>query len=138
MKRLSDKLDDKWLGPFMIKQVIGYNTRCLELPETMRIHPVFYVLLLEPYNGQESERLTQEPPRPIEINGEEEWEVEVILDSRLQKLGRRKRETLQYLVKWSGFPRVEATWQLAEDVANARDVVEDFHAQYPRKLGPRH
>ena len=104
----------------------------------MCIYPIFHVSLLEPYNGQESERPIQEPPRPIEIDGEEEWEVEVILDSRLQKLGRRKRETLQYLVKWSGFPRVEATWQLAEDVANAGDMVEDFHAQYPRKPGPRH
>ena len=56
----------------------------------------------------------------------------------MQKLGQRKRETLQYLVKWSGFLRVEATWQLAEDVANVRDVVENFHAQYPRKPGPKH
>src|SRR5437667_6790094 len=43
MKWPLDKLDDKWLGPFMIKQVIGYNTRCLELPETMRIHLVFHI-----------------------------------------------------------------------------------------------
>ena len=92
MKWPLDKLDNKWLGPFMIKQVIGHNARYLELPETMHIHPVFHVSLLEPYNGQESERPTQEPPRPIEIDGEEEWEVEAILDSRLQKLGRRKRE----------------------------------------------
>ena len=78
----------------MIKQVIGRNARHLELPGTMRIHPVFHVSLLEPYNGQESERPIQEPPRLIEIDGEEEWEVEAILDSRLQKLGQRKRETL--------------------------------------------
>ena len=67
----------------MIKQVIGRNARCLELPETMRIHPVFHVSLLEPYNGQESEQLIQEPPWLIEINSEEEWKVEVILDSQL-------------------------------------------------------
>jgi len=65
----------------MIKQVIGHNTRHLELPETMRIHPIFHVSLLEPYNGQESEWLTQEPPQLIEIDGEEEWEVKAILDS---------------------------------------------------------
>jgi len=65
----------------MIKQVIGHNARCLELPETMRIHPVFHISLLEPYNGQESEQLIQELPQPIEIDGEEEWEVKAILDS---------------------------------------------------------
>ena len=122
----------------MIKQVISHNARCLELPGTMCIHPIFHISLLEPYNGQESEQPTQEPPRLIEIDGEEKWEVEAILDSRLKKLSWRKRETLQYLVKWSGFPRVKATWQPAKDVANAGDMVEDFHAQYPRKPGPRH
>ena len=50
MKRPSDKLDDKRLGPFEIKEVIGHNARCLILPETIRIHPVFHVSLLEPYN----------------------------------------------------------------------------------------
>src|SRR5205809_3919909 len=55
MKWLSDKLDDKRLGPFMIKQVISHNARCLKLPEIIRINPVFYVSLLEPYNGQESD-----------------------------------------------------------------------------------
>ena len=112
----------------MIKQVIGYNARCLELLETIYIYPIFHILLLELYNSQESEQPIQELPWLIEINSEEEQEVEVILDSQLQKLGQRKRETLQYLVKWSGFPRVKATWQLAENMANAEDMVEDFHA----------
>src|SRR6266480_1724706 len=59
MKRPSDKLDDKWLGPFKIKEVISRNARRLKLPETVRIHPVFHVSLLEPHNNQESERLAQ-------------------------------------------------------------------------------
>ena len=50
MKQLSDKLDDKQLGPFMIKQVISHNARCLKLLETMHIHLVFHILLLELYN----------------------------------------------------------------------------------------
>ncbi len=69
------------------------------------------------------------------MDGEDEWEVEEILDSRLRKMGRRKRETLQYLVKWAGFPRIEATWQSADDVANATEAVGDFHTQYPHKPG---
>ena len=47
----------------------------------MHIHPIFHILLLEPYNSQELEWLTQELPWLIEINSEEEWEVEVILNS---------------------------------------------------------
>ena len=56
----------------MIKQVIGYNARCLELLETIYIYPIFHILLLELYNSQESEQPIQEPPWLIEINSEEE------------------------------------------------------------------
>ena len=70
---------------------------------------------------------------PIKVDSEDEWKVEEILDSRLRTMGRRKRETLQYLVKWVGFPRIEATWQSADDVANATEAVGDFHTQYPQK-----
>ena len=132
-KRPSDKLDDKRLGPFEIKEVVGRNARHLILSETVRIHPVFHVSLLEPYNDRDSEQLTQVQLQPIEVDGEDEWEVEEILDSRLRTMGRCKRETLQYLIKWVGFLRIEATWQSADNIANATEAVGDFHTQYSHK-----
>jgi hypothetical protein len=39
-----------------------------------------------------------EPPPPIIVDGEEEFEVEEILDSRLH------RGNVQYLMKWKGYP----------------------------------
>ena len=65
----------------MIKQVIGYNAKHLELLETICIYLIFYVSLLEPYNSQELEWPIQELPWLIKIDSEEEWEVEAILDS---------------------------------------------------------
>ena len=47
-KRPSDKLDYKKLRPFPISQVISKTNYLLSLPETMRIHPVFHISLLEP------------------------------------------------------------------------------------------
>jgi hypothetical protein len=49
----------------------------------MNIHHVFHVSLLEPYHASTIPRKTHEPILPIVINGEQEYEVEKILDSRI-------------------------------------------------------
>lgn len=46
--RPSKKLDFKKVGPFKIKEQIRKVNFRLKLPETMRIHPVFHISLLEP------------------------------------------------------------------------------------------
>src|SRR5271163_873450 len=45
--RSSDKLDHKKIGPFKIKRNIRDISYELHLPLTIRIHPVFYISLLE-------------------------------------------------------------------------------------------
>ncbi|MBW0470098.1 hypothetical protein O181_009813 [Austropuccinia psidii MF-1] len=67
----------------------------------------------------------QEPPSPIIIEEEEEWEVSQILDSKL------KRRKLWYLVEWKGFSQdpERSTWEPAEKL-------KDFHSLYPDTPGP--
>jgi len=45
--RPSKKLDHKRLGPSQIVEQIGTHAYRLELPPTMRVHPVFHVHLLD-------------------------------------------------------------------------------------------
>lgn len=128
-KRPSAKLDNVRLGPFKIVEVIGSRSFRLELPrELSRLHPVFHVSLLEPYLENDIAGRVAPPPQPIEVDGEMEYEVEVILDSR------RRYRRLEYLVKWLGYN--EQTWQPARDVQHCQDLVQDFHARYPEKPGP--
>jgi hypothetical protein len=47
--RPTAKLADKWLGPYPITSVISYSTVRLQLPKSIRIHPVFNVAVLHPY-----------------------------------------------------------------------------------------
>jgi hypothetical protein len=42
---------------------------------------------------------------------------------------------LYYLVDWLGYTPNDRTWEPAENVANAPQLLEEFHRTYPNKLG---
>lgn len=129
-KRPSNKLDHRRLGPFkVIKQVnpVAYE---LDLPETLKIHPVFHVSLLEPSKPQSIPGRVLPPPPQIELEGQEEYEVTQILDSRFH------HGQLQYLVDWKGYGPSDQTWQTKDQVKNCADLVKAFHRKYPDKPKP--
>src|SRR5262249_19510619 len=112
-QRPAKKLDHTQMGPFVILECIGNQAYRLELPGTLRIHPVFHVSLLEPHSPPLPGQINPAPPPIFTNDGEEEWEVESILDSRW------RRGRLHYLVKWKGFPLHDASWQPEHDLRNA-------------------
>jgi hypothetical protein len=128
--RPSDKLDSKRLGPFPIKAKVGDAAYQLQLPRSMRIHPVFHVSLLEPFRPNDIPGRVQDPPPPVVVDDHEEFEAQEVLDSRT------RRGKLQYLVHWKDWPVSERTWEPAEHLANAQDLVRDFHRAYPAKPRP--
>jgi transposase InsO family protein len=129
--RPSDKLDYKRLGPFRVTEKIGKVNYRLQLPASMKIHPVFHVNLLEPFHPNDIPGRVQDPPPPVTVDGHEEFEVEEILDSRT------RRGQLQYYVHWKDWPVSNRTWEPAANLANAPDLVDAFHRTYPRKSRPR-
>ncbi|KEY63902.1 hypothetical protein S7711_10198 [Stachybotrys chartarum IBT 7711] len=132
--RPQKKLDWKNIGPFKISKVLSPYAYQLELPDSMRIHPVFHTNLLRPAaNDRLPEQHRPQPP-PIEVEGIEEWEVEDIVDSRWDRRGRGGRARLKYTVKWTGYP--DPTEVPAEHVKNAAQVIANFHRRYPEKPGP--
>ena len=129
-RRLSEKLENKYLGPFTIAEKYSPLLYKLELPPTMKIHPVFHVSLLQPRSQEISIRSSSPPPPPIIINeeGDEEFEVEAILDSRKRGKG------VQYLVHWKGYPDHERTWEpLRNLIPDTDNLLRDFHLQHPQK-----
>jgi hypothetical protein len=135
-ERPSKKLDHKRFGPFEIVQKIGSSAYKLKLPKTMRVHPVFHVSRLRPYEVDKiAERKPMPVPDPVMIDGEPEWEVQEILDSRIKTLGKgkNKKTLLEYKVRWKGYPIEEATWQPEEDLDNAPEVMKEYHSKYPNK-----
>jgi len=77
--RRTEKLMERFVGPYKIKKIVSTNTIELELPSIIRIHLVVNVSRIHRYIGQ-VKRQKKEQPAPVIIEGEEEWEVERILN----------------------------------------------------------
>ena len=98
--RLPDQatnLITKGLDPLSFFKRLQSRAYKLQLPKTMNIHDVFHVSLLEAIPCKHHSWTHSNPPAPTIIEGQEEYEVEQILDSRIQ------RGKLQYLVDWKGY-----------------------------------
>lgn len=69
---------------------------------------------------------------PDIINGEQEWHVHEIRDSRYYY---RK---VQYRVDWEGYMNgeVDDVWYPKENFENAQEKVREFHERHPNKPGP--
>jgi len=79
--RRTDKLMERFVGPYKIKKIVSSNVVELELSNTVKIHLVVNVSRIRKYVGQ-VEGQKKEQPAPVIIEGEEEWEVERILNKR--------------------------------------------------------
>ena len=96
------------------------------------IHPAFNVSMLEPSIPEH----IQPPLPPVLIDGEPEYEISEILNSKLDN--QRRICKLLYLVKWSGYEGTneETSWLPASELAHASDIISNFHLKYPSKPGP--
>ena len=127
--RPSDKLDFRKLGPFKVIGQINPVTYRLQLPNTIKIHNVFHVSLLEPYNANTIKGRHVTPLPPVQVDNEVEYEVNKILDSKIQ------RKRLYYLVDWKGYDISERTWEPVENLSNSVLAISKFHQRHPGMPG---
>ena len=81
-------------------------------------------MLLRPYKENEvyGENFTQPPPEVVE--GEEVYEVELILKHR------RRGRTYQYYVKWWGYPISNASWELENSFSTDGDLLTQYKLRH--------
>jgi len=80
-KRPVRKLTERYIGPYVIEEVVSTNAVKLQLPSSMRIHLVVNVSRIVRYKEQIKGQKKVEG-KPVEIEGIEEWEVEKILNKK--------------------------------------------------------
>jgi len=95
-----------------------------------QLYPAFNVVKLTPApNNPITGCKMEDYPPPIVVDGEAEWEVEEILNSRWHW---RK---FQYLIKWKGYGRKHNSWESASEVS-VPELTAEFHHKHPG--APRH
>ncbi|CAJ0921017.1 unnamed protein product, partial [Ranitomeya imitator] len=122
----SPKFKPRFIGPYRISEILNPVSFRLTLPDSFSIHNVFHRSLLRRYVAPMVPSV--EPPAPVLVEGELEYIVEKILDSRVS------RRKLQYLVKWKGYAQEDNSWVFASDV-HAPDLVRAFHVAHPGRPG---
>ena len=95
----------------------------------MKVHNVFPPSKLrkdpnDPLPGQ-----VQQASHPINITGDDEWEVEEVLACR------RQHTNLSYRVTWLN-KDVDLTWYPASDLKYAPHKLKQFHIANPDQAGP--
>ena len=113
-KDLTKKFSSRFIGPFKVLKQVGKQ----ELPPTMKMHDVFHVSLLKPYHEDGTH---QPPPVTILLDGEQEFEVEQVLDHRQE--GKRSKS---FLVRWTGYGPEHDTWEPEAALQNCKDRVQAY------------
>ena len=77
----SQKLTERWLGPYTIISLAGSNAVKLKLPRSLQIHSIVNISRIKPYLGPMEEQIPYRP-RPVHVteDRDNEWEVDHIMD----------------------------------------------------------
>ena len=118
-ERPTKKLMERYVGPYMIEEVVSLNAVKLRLPSSMRIHLVVNVSRIVRYKEQVKGQKKEEG-KPVEVEEVEEWEVEKILNKK------KMREVEKYLVRWKGFTAEGDIWERKENLKNAEELIKEF------------
>jgi hypothetical protein len=88
-RRRTRKLTERFVGPYRVKRVVNANAYELDLPASLKIHPVVNISQLKEYRDgvqafpDRPVRITRPEPEAVDDNGAPEWRVDRLLDHRI-------------------------------------------------------
>ena len=120
------KLKQRWIGPFEITQKINPKVFRLRMSDKYPGFPVFNIEHLKRYeeSGPEWGERTVMPESRRKQAESEEFEVEAIIGHC------RKRNALQFLVRWSGYGPQFDTWEPQRGLKNASIVLNEYKKKH--------
>jgi hypothetical protein len=112
---------------FRVTEVIGNNAYRLDTPKG--IHNVFNTSLMRPVAQDPfpSQQQDDVQPAPIQVDGENEYGIEAVTDTRVKR-GRGRGGPLrrEFLVRWTGY--AEPTWEPMDAVQDTV-ALDDYEAE---------
>lgn len=101
-KMVHQGLVPKYDKPFEVMKQMGQVAYQLRPPERLKIHPIFHVSFLKPFNEDLAETGRQQAKHaPPIIRKQYDKEVERILDHKTMGQSKKNRRT-EFLVQWKG------------------------------------
>ncbi|OMJ19239.1 hypothetical protein AYI69_g6712 [Smittium culicis] len=127
-QRPSKKLGHSFLALFKIVGKINDFAYKIDIPGSLKIHPVFHYSLLGKLQEYTTTTRPQEPQYRYEAAAQE-YLVDKILDIRFH-YGR-----LQYLVQYEGSSQYDGSWEYSGKITE-ENLKGGFHNSYPGKPSP--
>jgi len=93
---------------------------------------VFHANLITPYKETELHGPNFTRPPPDLIEGEQEFEVEKILDAQPKGRGRK----MHFLVKWKGYPTSDNSWEPRENL-HADRLIAEYNKKKQKQAEPK-
>ena len=119
------KLQMKQTSLFKIEEVLSCTAFHLRIPTQWKIHPVFHTSLLTTYKEASEHGPNFIQPPPDLIDGEEEYEVKVILRHR------GKPGCCTFLIRWKGYSTAEDTWEPERNLSNTQPLITKYKIARP-------
>src|SRR5262249_11905809 len=109
----------------MLNSDIQHANVTLQLPPTMKCHPIFHSLVIKPYYAPNlfypSRQSPSNPPPIITEDGFKEYSVECILDHKHDQHGQ-----IYYLIRWEGYDESYDTWEPEHNLTNATEILRNY------------
>ncbi|KAL0187881.1 hypothetical protein M9458_014980, partial [Cirrhinus mrigala] len=129
LKTDSKKLTSRFIGPYKITHRLNPVTFRLQLPASLRIHPIFHQSQLKPVFSSPLSPQIPAPPPPWIIDGGPAYTVRRVLDSR------RRGRGIQYLVDWEGYGPEERSWIPGRFILDPA-LIRDYRRRVSSSPGP--
>ena len=117
-----DKFKGRYVGPFKVVKVVSPVAYKLQLPASMRVHPVFHVSKLRPFLEQSAfkhARVDKPPPLFSDSTGVFH-DVEAIVDHKVAN------GVTLYRARWVGWDPLDDTWVDASAFELCPEVLEEY------------
>lgn len=122
------KFQPRRTGPFLVAKKLGRQTYELVLEDEWKnIHNSFDITLLKAHEENEIHGPNFIQPPPETVEGHDEYEVETIVAHQNDK---RYTGGIKFKVRWKGYSSASDTFIDAEDLGNAREVLDEYKKRH--------